>query len=298
VRIGSLSVVAVLMLAACKEDLAPIKKTWSETESSLSGKISAAKKNEAELKGKLDALSAGEDAKGKELKGKADAAVAAIDKGIADAEGAFKNAQKEVGDAVTSGKVANVKAAIEKGKAAVEGALTKLNDAPAAAQAAIDELKKYADQLVAAASEKQSKAPPAIDPHKEGPLEFPGLDFVGKTDKLANTEDAKANLAAIGGLLNRCDQIKVEIQDHLSGDYEGKAAEKLSQKRADAVKTALVKQFKVKPAKIAKASGMGSSDPLEAEPKDDAEKLKAIRAKNERVRIKIVKACPNTPNKK
>lgn len=293
VRVSSLGVVAVLVLFGCKEDLNPVKKTWTETETALNGKISSAKKAQAELKGKLDSLSAGEDAKAKELKGKADSAVAAIDKGIADAEAALKSAQKDVTDAVTTGKAANVKAAIEKGKAAVEGALSKLADAPKAAESAIDELKKYADELVAAAAVKAAKQPPPIDPHKEGPIDFPGLDFVGKTDKLQNGEDAKANLNAIAGLLNRCDQIKVELQDHLSGDYEaGKGSDKLSLKRAEAVKTWLVKQGKVKAAKISKVSGAALSDPLEAESKDDPEKLKTVRAKNERVRVKIVKACP------
>ncbi len=293
VRVSSLGVVAVLVLFGCKEDLTPVKKTWADTQTALNGKITNAKNGEKELKAKLDALSAGEDAKGKELKGKADSAVASIDKGIADAEAALKSSEKEVADAVTTGKAANVKAAIEKGKAAVEAALAKLGDAPKAAEQAIDELKKYSDELVAAAAVKAAKQPPPIDPHKEGPLDFPGLDFVGKTDKLQTNEDAKANLNAIAGLLNRCDQIRVEIQDHLSGDYDaGKGSEKLSLKRAEAVKTWLVKQGKVKAAKITKVSGAGLSDPLEPEPKDDPEKLKSIRAKNERVRVKIVKACP------
>jgi len=291
--VSSLGVVALLVLSSCKEDLTPVKKTWADTETALNGKISNAKKTQAELKGKLDSLSAGDDAKAKELKGKADSAVAAIDKGIADAEAALKSAQKDVTEAVTTGKAANVKAAIEKGKAAVEAALGKLQDAPKAAESAIDELKKYADDLVATAALKAAKQPPPIDSHKEGAIDFPALDFAGKSANLQTNEDVKSNLNALAGLLNRCDQIRVEIQDHLSGDYEAnKANDKLSLKRAEAVKTWLVKQGKVKAAKITKVSGAGVSDPLETESKDDPDKLKSVRAKNERVRVKIVKACP------
>ncbi len=290
---GSWGVVALLALTACKEDLNPIKKTWADTQTALNAKLAGAKKGAAELRARVDAVAEGEDPKAKELKGKAADAVAAVEKPIAEAEGALKNAEKAVDEALTTGKVANVKTAIDKGKAEVEGALSKAPDAPKAAESALDELRKYADQVAAAALAKAAKLPPPIDPHKEGPLDFPGLDFAGKTDKLAlNDESVKANLNAIAGLLNRCDQIKVEIQDHLAGDQEGKAAEKLSQKRAEAVKTWLVKQGKVKAAKITKVSGAGVSEPLEPEPKDEPDKLKAIRAKNERVRIKIVKACP------
>ncbi len=283
--------VALLLLAACKEDLGPIKKTWADTENALGAKLGVAKKDATELKAKLSAVTAPDDAKAKELKGKADDAVAAVDKALADAEAAYKKAQQGVTDALTTGKVAKVKAAIEKGKAEVEGALSKVGDAPKAADAAIDDLKKYADQVVAAAAAKASKLPPEIDPHQVGSFEFSGLDFKGDKPN-AGDKAVKENLMAIAGLLNRCDQIKVEIQDHLAGDHEGKAAEKLSLKRAEAVKTWLVKQGKVKAGKIAKVTGMGSSDPLEAEPKDDADKLKLARAKNERVRVKVLKACP------
>ena len=291
----SFIVIAALCLAGCKEDLTPIKKAWSDTEAGLNAKLSAAKKAAGDLRSRYAQLGdlPSDDVKGKELKGKADEAVSAIEKTISDAEGALKSAEKSVAAAITTGKSVTVKDSIDKGKAAFDGAINKLGELPKNAEDALDALKKHSDELMAAATAKAARQPPTTDAHKEGPYDFPGLDFVGKTDKLNLADEAvKANLVAVAALINRCDAIKGEIQGHVAGDNPGKTGELLSKKRADAVKVWLVKQGKVKATKISKTSGLGTSEPLELEPKDDLDKQKIARAHNERIRVKIVKACP------
>lgn len=295
-----------LVFAACTEDLAPITKTWTETLSQLTAHVAEVSKTATELKVRASGVMAppADDTEGSDLKAKLDAAVAGVDKGLADAQVALSSSTTAVNEAITKGKVAGVQTAIDKAKADVDGTLegvkTKLKN--------IEELIGSLDKRAAEAAEKSKAAaaatavaPPTVDATKPGEADYDALDFKDGSDELDLDKAAtKASLDALIALMNSCKEIVVEVEGHTSKVGDAKKNKELSAKRAQAVTRHLINVGKVSPSKVKKTYGYGS-DKLameEPEPGSDAEKamdpakLAAVRDRNERVHLRILKPCP------
>lgn len=295
-----------LVFAACTEDLAPITKTWTETLSQLTAHVAEVSKTATELKVRASGVMAppADDTEGSDLKAKLDAAVAGVDKGLADAQVALSSSTTSVNEAITKGKVAGVQTAIDKAKADVDGTLegvkTKLKN--------IEELIGSLDKRAADAAEKSKAAaaatavaPPTVDATKPGEADYDALDFKDGSDELDLDKAAtKASLDALIALMNSCKEIVVEVEGHTSKVGDAKKNKELSAKRAQAVTRHLINVGKVSPSKVKKTYGYGS-DKLameEPEPGSDAEKamdpakLAAVRDRNERVHLRILKPCP------
>jgi outer membrane protein OmpA-like peptidoglycan-associated protein len=298
--------VAALAVVACSEDLAPITKTWTETLALLNTQLGEVAKVVTELKARAAGfVPAADDKDGTELKGKLDAAFAGLDKGLTDAQGLVTAGATSVNEALTKGKVAGVQTAIDKVKADVAGAVEKVKAQLTAAEALVADAKKHleaqAEKAKAAAEAAAAVAPPTVDASKEGEADYAAIEFKDGTDEL-KLDDAgtKANLDALVGLMNSCKEIVVEVEGHTSKVGDAKKNKELSAKRAQAVTRHLINEGKVSPSKIKKTYGFGSEKPAmeEPEPGSDAEKamdaakLAAVRARNERVHLRILKPCP------
>lgn len=294
-----------LVFAACTEDLAPITKTWTETLSQLTAHVAEVSKTATELKVRASGVMApADDKEGSDLKAKLDAAVAGVDKGLADAQVALSSSTTAVNEAITKGKVAGVQTAIDKAKADVDGTLegvkTKLKS--------IEELIGSLDKRAAEAAEKAKAAaaatavaPPTVDATKPGEADYDALDFKDGSDELDLDKAAtKASLEALIALMNSCKEIVVEVEGHTSKVGDAKKNKELSAKRAQAVTRHLINVGKVSPSKVKKTYGYGSDKPSmeEPEPGSEAEKamdpakLAAVRDRNERVHLRILKPCP------
>lgn len=296
-----------LALAACTEDLGPITKTWTELLQSLTSQMGDVAKTVAELKAKAAgvAVPAADDKDGTDLKGKLDAAVAGLEKGLTDAQGLLTSGTTSVNEAVLKGKIAGVQTAMDKVKADVTGALDKLKPQVGTVNELMGSLEKHAaamaEKAKAAAAGATAEAPPTIDATKAGETDYSSLDFKEGTDTLALDKPAtKANLDAMIALMNSCADITVEVEGHTSKVGDAKKNKDLSAKRAQAVTRHLINVGKVSPSKIKKTYGYGSEKPAMDEPDvgSDAEKamepakLAAVRDRNERIHLRILKPCP------
>ncbi|MBL8923091.1 MAG: OmpA family protein [Myxococcaceae bacterium] len=296
-----------LALAGCTEDLGPITKTWTELASSLTSQVAELSKTLTDLKGKAGAVAApaADDKEGNELKGKLDGALAAFEKGLTDAQGLIGSGTASVNEAITKGKIAGVQSAMDKVKADVTGALDKLKAQPGVIEGLITDLQKRAAELAAKAKVEAAAAaadaPPVMDATKAGEADYGALDFKEGTDQLALDKlSTKASLDAMVLLMNSCAEITVEVEGHTSKVGDAKKNKDLSAKRAQAVTRHLINVGKVSPSKIKKTYGYGSEKPAmdEPDPGSDAEKamepakLAAVRDRNERIHLRILKPCP------
>lgn len=300
-----LAAVSALALAACTEDLAPITKTWTESLAALTTQVGDLSKVATELKARAASFVPGADDKeGTELKGKLDGVFANIDKGLTDAQGLITSGTTAVNDALTKGKVAGVQTAIDKVKADVGGAVDKVKPELKAAEELIAAAAKHTADLAEkakAAAAATAAAPPTVDATKAGEADFEALDFKNGTDELAlDKAGTKANLDSLIALMNSCKEIVVEVEGHTSKVGDAKANKELSAKRAQSVTRHLINEGKVSPSKIKKTYGYGSEKPAmeEPEPGSEAEKamepakLAAVRERNERIHLRILKPCP------
>lgn len=300
-----LAAVGALALASCTEDLAPITKTWTESLAALTAQIGDLSKVATELKARTAAFVPGADDKeGTELKGKLDGVFANIDKGLTDAQGLITSGSTAVNEALTKGKVAGVQTAIDKVKADVGAAVEKVKPELKSAQDLIDAAAKHTADMAEkakAAAAATAAAPPTVDATKAGETDFEALDFKNGSDELAlDKAGTKANLDSLIALMNSCKEIVVEVEGHTSKVGDAKANKELSAKRAQSVTRHLINEGKVSPSKIKKTYGYGSEKPAmeEPEPGSEAEKamepakLAAVRERNERIHLRILKPCP------
>ncbi|MBL8923146.1 MAG: OmpA family protein [Myxococcaceae bacterium] len=291
------------LITACTEDLTPITKTWNDTLAKLTAQHGDVMKVATELKARTAAfVPPADDKDGQALRGKLDAAFTSLDQGITDAQASLTSGATAVNEAITKGKVAGVQAAMDKVKADVGVTLEKVKSELKSTEALVAEAaKQVADAAKRArAAAAAAEAPPTVDATKAGEADYEAIDFKAGTDELALDKPAvKANLDALVALLSSCEAVQVEVEGHTSKVGEPKANKELSAKRAQAVTRYLIKE-KVSPSKIKKTYGYGSEKPAMEEPDPGSEaekamepaKLRAVRERNERIHLRILKPCP------
>ncbi|MCA2978502.1 MAG: OmpA family protein [Myxococcaceae bacterium] len=294
--------VSALALAACTEDLAPITKTWTETNAALAAQVAELSKTVGELKAKAGgvAMPSADDKDGLDLKAKLDAAVAGLEAGVADAQKLIATGGTSVNGALAQGKVAGVQAAIDRVKADVAGALGKVKTQLSTVEGLLGDLDKHAAALAeqakaAAAAAAAALAPPTVDATKAGETDYPNIRFKDGSDELDLDNPAtRPSLEALAALLTGCKDIAVELEGHTAKAGDAKKNKELSTKRAQAVAKHLTTVGKVAAGQIKKSVGLGGEKPVVEEPEagGDAEALKQAQARNERIRVRIVKPCP------
>jgi outer membrane protein OmpA-like peptidoglycan-associated protein len=114
----------------------------------------------------------------------------------------------------------------------------------------------------------------------ESKIAFISLEFEnGKSDILPGMHN---DLAKVGNFLIDHPEEKLKISGHTDSDGHEDLNRKLSQARADAIKTYLMEQFKIDDARIS-AIGYGSSKPIVEETTDESKRL------NRRVEFELIK---------
>jgi outer membrane protein OmpA-like peptidoglycan-associated protein len=121
---------------------------------------------------------------------------------------------------------------------------------------------------------------------------FPGTLFIVNTDQFNTAVPGNlANLFAIKHLVEQCPNLRVEIQGFASAEGTPEHNQKLSELRADRIKTWLIAQG-VSSGKIASTVGFGTSNPAVKERTDvSPAELEAERVQNRRIAVKVVQAC-------
>jgi outer membrane protein OmpA-like peptidoglycan-associated protein len=308
-----LIVTACLALAGCSEDLGPITKLWAETQNAFNGdlaswgKLLAGLKEKAASFGMIDAA----DSAGTELKGKLDGAIASFQTGITNSDTILKTGGAAVADALKAGKIMGVQTAIEKVKSDWSAAAAKVTAEPKNIEALIGQLTTHVADMKAKA-EASAKAPvgnaggdanavPKFEIKDNAEADFSGVEFDNNTDKLAlGKANTKVNLEALISLMNSCNEMVVEVEGHTSKVGDAKKNKELSAKRAQAVTRHLINVGKVSPSKIKKTYGYGSEKPAMTEPEPgsaeeksmDPAALAAVRDRNDRIHLRILKSCP------
>ena len=308
-KISALVATAAFALTACSEDLAPITATWNALQGTMTSKLAELTKAAADLKGQAAGLAVeGDDKDGADMKGKLDAAVATFEGGVGGLKGIIDGLQPKIAEAIKGGKIAGVQSAIDAGKAEFDAAVAKLDTksiegliAGLKTHIADAAAKKAAAAVVNPETSVAADAAPVGDTKGTNSADYFYADFETGTDKM-KTEGAstKANLDAIVALMKSCNEIVVEVQGHTSKVGDAKKNKELSAKRAQAVTRHLINVGKVSPSKVKKTYGYGSDKPSmeEPEPGSEAEKamdpakLAAVRDRNERVHLRILKPCP------
>lgn len=109
---------------------------------------------------------------------------------------------------------------------------------------------------------------------EEGKFSTTGILF--ESNKAAIKPESSGVLAEIAGVLNKYPELKVKIIGHTDSDGSDEANQKLSERRAEAVKEALVNEYKVSEDRL-QTAGKGEKEPVE---KNDTQ---AGKAQNRRV---------------
>jgi outer membrane protein OmpA-like peptidoglycan-associated protein len=124
---------------------------------------------------------------------------------------------------------------------------------------------------------------------------FPGILFIVNTDNFDMSQGTTLeSLNKIKALTEQCENLKVEIEGHASSEGEANRNQELSDMRAASVKNWLINQG-VKPEKIARTIGYGSSKPIIPEPKlgkkVTAKMVEDARKQNRRIAVRVVETC-------
>ncbi|HBB25568.1 MAG TPA: hypothetical protein DCZ59_04820, partial [Bacteroidetes bacterium] len=147
-------------------------------------------------------------------------------------------------------------------------------------------------------------AQPAADPEPEMPATprrvafSKSINFVVNTDQLdLDDEQTEKNLQELWNYMKQaCDELQVIIEGHASADGPPERNQELSELRAQRIKQWLLDNG-ISATKIRSAVGRGSTSPKVVEPTGDMarkmskEQLEAIRSKNRRIEVVVVKDC-------
>jgi len=121
---------------------------------------------------------------------------------------------------------------------------------------------------------------------------FPGTLFIVNTDQFNTAVPGNLNhLYQIKQLVQQCPNLRVEVQGFASAEGTPEHNQKLSELRAERIKTWLIAQG-VSPDKVASTRGFGTSNPAVKERTDvSAEELERERVQNRRIAVKVVQPC-------
>jgi OOP family OmpA-OmpF porin len=290
------SMALLLCATACADDLTQPQALWKGVDEQFTAQVGKLAGSAAELKARLGALPANTPGKDQAV-----AALAGVGPAVDAFKGAVEKAKLSVAQAMESKKLAVVTAAIEQAKAALDEAAGKAAAALDAAGKAVAAAKAKADELTAAAAAAVAAEKAAFDKAAKegGSLDFSDIDFEAGSDKFsfARPESQQA-LDKLLAWAKSCPGLKFELVGHTSREGDAKVNQKLSEKRAAAVKAWLVGKG-VEAKAIVKTSGLGAGKQLVAEPAPgsaeekamDPAKLAEARNKNRRIEVAVKQHC-------
>jgi outer membrane protein OmpA-like peptidoglycan-associated protein len=121
---------------------------------------------------------------------------------------------------------------------------------------------------------------------------FPGTLFIVNTDQFNTAEPNNMNnLQQIKRLVDQCPALKVEIQGFASEEGTAEHNQKLSEQRAQRIRSWLIEQG-VNSNKVVNTVGYGATNTAVKERTDvSAKVLEAERTQNRRIAVKVVQTC-------
>lgn len=259
----SLLLTLPLLWCACAQDLKPLKRQWDGVVAEWTNATAAMKKQQGELAGKIAKLEAKEE---DEAARAAKQALEALLKTQASAlnalDAAMQESKRSIEEAMKSGRIGTLTTAIEKATARIGPELVKVREGYAALASEYD---RAAEMLSNGAGAIEKKADAAAEwaaaqvtaLKRGGKVDFKGIQFSPGTAKLLDDPSAKAAVDELVAFVKTCPEVKVALTERVAKEKDLRAAIKLSQARADALKKMLIAQG-VKAAQIARSIGGGA----------------------------------------
>lgn len=301
-RLSFVVATTALLALGCSEDLSPVVRRQVEASAGFEQQLVAARAKLQAQKARAGALVVAEaDVEGASAKARLDEALAGAEQALAGARERLATAGGKVDAAVRKGKLPEATAVAEAGEADVTSALAGLTATLATIDGLVAEQERTAEARARRVVERTtSEAPPTVDASKKGEADYSALDFKAGTVELdLERPGVRANLDALLALLNACPELTIELEAHTSSQGDAKENRALSNLRAQTLAWHLTSVGKVKGSKLEKVVGLGSARPLVEEPApgSDAERatspevLAQLRARNERIRVRVVTPC-------
>lgn len=257
----------------------PLKQQWDGVVAEWTSATMSLKRQQSELAGKIaklrvkeqdDASRAAKQALEALLKTQA-AALNALDLAVQDS-------RKSIDEAMKSGRIGTLTTAIEKATARIRAEVIEVREGYAALSSEYD---RAAEMLSSGAGALEEKADAAADWAVEqvtalkhgGKVDFKGIQFSPGTAKLLDDPSAKAAIDELVAFVRTCPEVKVALTERVAKEKDLRAAIRLSQARADALKKMLIAQG-VKATQIARSIGGGALGIADADNQLTVEVLK------------------------
>jgi outer membrane protein OmpA-like peptidoglycan-associated protein len=287
----------VLFSLSCQEDVTPAKTAWNDALASFGHQHADLFKTVATIRSKMAALPepSQADVESTHLAKTLDLSLVHLEGQLDAILGLLRARSAAVQEAIRAGRLTAAQDAVNTAKLAVGAAVDDAKRQQDAVENLYDELERR----------RSSGTPPGAlkTPNRLAlPVEttYEDLEFRLGTAELDLTKPStKISLEAIMTLLKSCREIAIEVEAHTAKAGDPKRNRELSVKRAQAVSRYLVSVGKVGAAQIRKVVGFGSErpavdEPLVGSPAEQAmepAQLAAIRARNDRVHIRVVREC-------
>jgi len=275
----SLLLTLPLLWSACAQDLKPLKQQWDGVVAEWTSATMALKRQQSELAGKIAKLEAKEqDDASRAAKQALEALLKTQAAALNALDGAVQDSRKSIDEAMKSGRIGTLTTAIEKATARIGPEVIKVREGYAALSSEYD---RAAEMLSSGAGALEEKADAAADWAVEqvtalkhgGKVDFKGIQFSPGTAKLLDDPSAKAAIDELVAFVRTCPEVKVALTERVAKEKDLRAAIKLSQARADALKKMLIAQG-VKATQIARSIGGGALGIADADNQLTVEVLK------------------------
>lgn len=268
-----------LLWSACAQDLKPLKQQWDGVVAEWTSATMSLKRQQSELAGKISKLEAKEqDDASRAAKQALEALLKTQAAALNALDGAVQDSRKSIDEAMKSGRIGTLTTAIEKATARIGPEVIKVREGYAALSSEYD---RAAEMLSSGAGALEEKADAAADWAVEqvtalkhgGKVDFKGIQFSPGTAKLLDDPSAKAAIDELVAFVRTCPEVKVALTERVAKEKDLRAAIKLSQARADALKKMLIAQG-VKATQIARSIGGGALGIADADNQLTVEVLK------------------------
>lgn len=275
----SLLLTLPLLWSACAQDLKPLKQQWDGVVAEWTSATMSLKRQQSELAGKISKLEAKEqDDASRAAKQALEALLKTQAAALNALDGAVQDSRKSIDEAMKSGRIGTLTTAIEKATARIGPEVIKVREGYAALSSEYD---RAAEMLSSGAGALEEKADAAADWAVEqvtalkhgGKVDFKGIQFSPGTAKLLDDPSAKAAIDELVAFVRTCPEVKVALTERVAKEKDLRAAIKLSQARADALKKMLIAQG-VKATQIARSIGGGALGIADADNQLTVEVLK------------------------
>jgi outer membrane protein OmpA-like peptidoglycan-associated protein len=301
----ALALVAALAAGACdhveRDTSNPAQATWTGVADQMTKRLSTLRSRQTIVSQRASALSVPEgteDANLTSLIADVNGRLGLIGTACDEAEAALAQARTEAEAALAQARRADAERAIRAGADRFAAAASKADAALAEVEPRLTQGEALMQRLLDGIRAEVARLTQLAK--QGGNLDFSDIDFrVGSSEFDFTRPISRATLNRLVGFGQSCPELRFAITGHTSKEGTVAGNRALSLARAEAVKTYLVGAG-VGAEKIVRTAGLGSAQPLAAEPEPGTpaeaatprDQLEAARRTNRRVNIDVVTPCP------